>query len=49
MRRTRSTYAVATMAAGLTLSLTLAACSGTDDTTGGTRPPPRRTARTTPR
>lgn len=38
MRRTRSTYAVATMAAGLTLSLTLAACSGADDTTEGTRP-----------
>jgi len=36
MRRTRSTYAVAAMAAGLTLSLTLAACSSTeDDTTAG--------------
>lgn len=38
MRRTRSTYAVAAMAAGLTLSLTLAACSSTDDTTAGTDP-----------
>jgi len=34
MRRNRSTYAVAAMAAGLTLSLTLAACSGTDETSG---------------
>ncbi|WP_147794606.1 copper amine oxidase [Cellulomonas sp. Y8] len=38
MRRTRSTYAVAAMAAGLTLSLTLAACSSTDDTATGTTP-----------
>jgi len=38
MRRTRSTYAVAAMAAGLTLSLTLAACSSTDDTSEGTAP-----------
>ncbi len=39
MRRTRSTYAVAAMAAGLTLSLTLAACSSTeDDTASGSAP-----------
>jgi hypothetical protein len=38
MRRTRSTYAVAAMAAGLTLSLTLAACSSSDDTATGSSP-----------
>jgi hypothetical protein len=38
MRRTRSTYAVAAMAAGLTLSLTLAACSSSDDTATGSTP-----------
>jgi hypothetical protein len=39
MRRTRSTYAVAAMAAGLTLSLTLAACSSdTDDAATGSTP-----------
>ena len=39
MRRTRSTYAVAAMAAGLTLSMTLAACgSSSDDTTAGSSP-----------
>lgn len=39
MRRTRSTYAVAAMAAGLTLSLTLAACSSSDDTATGSSTP----------
>jgi hypothetical protein len=38
MRRTRSTYAVAAMAAGLTLSLTLAACGSTEDTATGASP-----------
>jgi hypothetical protein len=39
MRRTRSTYAVAAMAAGLTLSLTLTACgSAEDDTAAGSSP-----------
>lgn len=39
MRRTRGTFAVATMSAGLALSLTLAACSSTqDDTATGTTP-----------
>lgn len=33
MRRTRSTFAVATMSAGLALTLTLAACSGGEDDT----------------
>lgn len=40
MRRTRSTFAVATMAAGLTLSLTLAACSSSDDTMSGSSSSP---------
>jgi hypothetical protein len=39
MRRTRSTYAVAAMAAGLTLSLTLAACSSSEDTSTGSSMP----------
>lgn len=38
MRRTRSTYAVAAMAAGLTLSLTLAACSSSEGDTTGSAP-----------
>lgn len=38
MRRTRSTYAVAAMAAGLTLSLTLTACGGSDEEAGGSTP-----------
>jgi hypothetical protein len=38
MRRSRSTFAVATMSAGLALTLTLTACSGGDDMTAAGTP-----------